>query len=112
NREKCSALRSSTGNQGTADNSHVLLICNLATVFKPCSLATFQCLVVRGPGPITEMEYSSTSEWIPARSKGVFHSLTDICHTSFGSFLMMSDPSPCLFHPQSHTITLASGALR
>src|SRR5207248_9349590 len=74
----------------------------------PASRASFQCEVARGPGPTVDIEYSPTLDFTPPRTIGIDHSLTDCSHTLLGSVRIISAASPS-FHPQSHTITFASG---
>ena len=78
----------------------------------PARLAAAQCLTARGPGPTAEIEYSPTSVFIPPRSIGLDHSLTDISQTDFGNRVMISCASPWPFQPQSDKMTLALGLLR
>src|SRR5260370_21639819 len=70
---------------GTVEMSQVLLICVLAMVRTPTPLASRQFSVARGPGPMTEIEYSPISVLIPPRSIGVLHSLTLWRRVSVGS---------------------------
>src|SRR5512139_648509 len=83
---QCSTTSGSTGIQGTAEISQVLLNCVLASVFSPCRLAISQLRVARGPGPTTDMEYSPTVVLTPPRFTVCDHSLMLRTELSDGSF--------------------------
>ncbi|OQB40814.1 MAG: hypothetical protein BWY09_00703 [Candidatus Hydrogenedentes bacterium ADurb.Bin179] len=92
--------------------SQVLLNWISVPVFNPAFRAASHSTCARGPGPTDEMEYSPTTLWMPPRSMGSFHSLTDMRQTDLGSRSMMSGASPWPRQPQSEINTRAFGLPR
>ena len=107
----CSATRFRAGTECTTAISQLALTCTFATVRNPVWRAMDQWRCASGPGPTAEMEYSPICEATPPRSIGRDHSLTDMNQQLLGSWVMMRSLWSS-GHPQSHTMTLASGLPR